>query len=95
MAARVTEAGKKSSATAEKKRIKAEKMMKANLKNRGEDKDSEGSWESAEEDAPAIRLEELLGNLKLDEDIPESDEEDDDEIPSGSSKKEESKNKHK
>ena len=94
MAARVTEAGKKSSATAEKKRIKAEKMMKANLKNKGEDKDSEGSWESAEEDAPAIRLEELLGNLKLDEDIPQSDE-DDDVIPSGSSKKEESKHKHK
>jgi hypothetical protein len=43
--------------------------MKANLKNKeakGLD-DSEEDWESVEEDAPVVKLEELLGNMKIED----------------------------
>ena len=43
---------------------KGEMLLKASLKKTDDDED----WESAEEDAPAVRLEELLGNMKLDDD---------------------------
>jgi len=35
----------------------------------------DSDWESAEEDAPAVRLEELLGNMKLEGDDSEKEEE--------------------
>ena len=40
-------------------------LLKASLAK--EDENDE-DWESAEEDAPAVRLEELLGNMKIDDD---------------------------
>lgn len=45
--------------------------MQANMKTKDEmnmnQNNDEDDWESAEEDAPAIRLEELLDNLKIDD----------------------------
>lgn len=43
--------------------------MKANLKSkeiREEDEESD-NWESVEDDAPVVKLEELLGNMKIDD----------------------------
>lgn len=43
--------------------------MKANLKSkeiREEDEESD-NWESAEDDAPVVKLEELLGNMKIED----------------------------
>ena len=47
-------------------------LLKASL---AKDDDNEEDWESAEEDAPAVRLEELLGNMKLDDENNDSDDE--------------------
>ena len=41
-------------------------LLKASLKKTDDDED----WESAEEDAPAVRLEELLGSISW---VPELD----------------------
>jgi hypothetical protein len=41
-----------------------DKIIKANLKKK-EECENEDDWESVEEDAPIIKLEELLDNLKL------------------------------
>jgi hypothetical protein len=44
-------------------------MFKATLKNNGQSKEnnaeSDSDWESVEEDFPAVKLEDLLDNLKL------------------------------
>jgi len=43
--------------------------MKANLKSkeiREEDEESD-NWESVEDDAPVVKLEELLGNMKIED----------------------------
>jgi len=40
-------------------------LLKASLAKPDEEDED---WESVEEDAPAVRLEELLGNMKLDDD---------------------------
>lgn len=74
-AVRKTAIGKAKAYQMEKERIKSEAVYKASLRMR-EEQDDEDSWESVEEDAPAIKLEELLGNLKIhDEDVPQQDEE--------------------
>ena len=66
----------------EKERIKSEAVFKASLKMR-EDIDDEDSWESVEEDAPVIKLEELLGNLNIGDDDDENDEGEDQEEEKG------------
>jgi hypothetical protein len=43
--------------------------LKANLKSkeiREEDEESD-NWESVEDDAPVVKLEELLGNMKIED----------------------------
>ena len=64
---RKTAIGKAAAHQQEKLRKQSEAIYKANLKGKDE-VSSEGDWESVEEDAPVIRLEELLGNMKIDED---------------------------
>lgn len=42
--------------------------MKANLKNKGDDlneDDGNSDWESVEDDAPVVQLEELLANMEI------------------------------
>jgi hypothetical protein len=43
--------------------------MKANLKSKDVNEEAEDSdnWESVEEDAPVVKLEELLGNMKIED----------------------------
>ena len=43
------------------------------MKQKGE-KDEDSDWESVEEDAPVVRLEELLNNMKIDADGEEDEE---------------------
>ena len=50
-------------------------MFEASLKTKDDVGDGDSSWESVEEDAPAIKLEELLGNMR----IAGGDEDDDEE----------------
>lgn len=52
-------------------------INKANMKSKDEmdGKDEDSDWESVEEDAPAIKLEELLDNLKIDDNNDEDEEE--------------------
>ena len=71
-AKRKTKEGKEKQELNEKDRMKNEKIMKAALKKK---EDDEESWESVEEDAPVIKLEELLENLKIDDSKPESGDE--------------------
>ena len=66
-AIRSTAIGKAKAYQMEKERIKSEAIFKASLRMREEEDDND-SWESEEEDAPAIKLEELLGNLKIEDD---------------------------
>ena len=45
-------------------------LYAASVKKRNvfqDDDDDDSDWESAEEDAPAVRLEELLDNMKIDD----------------------------
>ena len=84
---RKTDAGKSKAGQAEKDRMKSDQIIKANMKQK-EDQESEESWESAEEDAPAIRLEELLGNMKIEG---SEDEESGNDQSSGSDGEEEEK----
>jgi hypothetical protein len=63
---RKTAIGKASEFQYEEARKHAEAVLKASLKH--EDEGGESSWESVEEDAPAIKLEELLGNMKIADD---------------------------
>ena len=58
-------------AEAERKRTKEQKIMKANLKEKAEVSSDE--WESAEEDAPVVQLQELLGDMRIDGSDEESD----------------------
>ena len=67
---RKTAIGKAAAHQTEKQRQQSEAIYKANLKGKDECS-SEGDWESVEEDAPVIRLEELLGNMKIGEDSDE------------------------
>jgi hypothetical protein len=72
-AVRKTAIGKAISHQQEKNRFKSEQMIKANMK---EKEDGDESWESVEEDAPAIKLEDLLSNMKLDGGNEEEEEDD-------------------
>jgi len=63
---RKTAIGKAKEFQMEKERKKAELLLKANLRDKEEG--SASDWESAEEDAPAIKLEELLNNMKITDD---------------------------
>ena len=65
-AVRKTAIGKASAYQKEKSRKHAEAVFKASLKKEEDGGDS--SWESVEEDAPVIKLEELLGNMKIEDD---------------------------
>ena len=51
----------------EKERQKSEALYKASL-NMREEVEDDSDWESVEEDAPAIKLEEVLGNLQIKDD---------------------------
>ena len=66
-AKRKTDTGKNSATVADKDRAKGDAILKANMKTADDKDDDDSDWESAEEDAPAIRLEELLSNMKLDD----------------------------
>jgi hypothetical protein len=71
-AVRKTAIGKAIQHQSEKQRQKSEMISKANMKSNNEmklNKDDESDWESAEEDAPTIKLEDLLNNLKIDDPI--------------------------
>ena len=79
-AVRKTAIGKAIAHQTEKERMKSDLIKKANLKTKDDKKDDDESWESAEEDAPVIRLEELLDNMKIEgEDEIEGDEDDEEE----------------
>ena len=72
---RKTDKGKQSQKDAEDERIKGDKLFQASLKkNKDEDGDS---WESVEEDAPAIKLGELLENMKINDDDESGDDDGD------------------
>jgi len=58
---RKTEAGKNKRDAKDKTRIKGDQLLKASLRKKPEEDDE--SYESAEEDAPAVMLEELLDNM--------------------------------
>lgn len=65
-APRKTAAGKEKQVESAQERAKNKAILKASIaKNKGDDSEGSG-WESVEEDAPAIKLTELLGNMKLD-----------------------------
>ena len=82
-ATRRTEQGKKLQAAATATRNKNEAIVRANLKSKEENSDDD--WESDyEEDAPVVKLEELLGNMKICDD-------DDDEASDGANSEEEEK----
>lgn len=68
-AARKTAAGKKNQEITEADRIQGDMLLAASLRKRNvfQDDDDDSDWESAEEDAPAVRLEELLDNMKIDD----------------------------
>lgn len=75
---RVIKQGKRKDgkSTLQQKVAKSDALLKQNMK-RPEEMGGQGDsdWESAEEDAPAVRLEELLGNMKLEGDDSEKEEE--------------------
>ena len=73
-AVRKTAIGKAKAYQMEKERQKSEALYKASL-NMREEVDDDSDWESVEEDAPAIKLEELLGNLQIKDDEEENPEE--------------------
>lgn len=69
-AKRKTEQGKASAEKAEEVRKKNKLIMKANLKEKkddvnDEDNDYDSDWESIEDDAPVVKLEELLANMHI------------------------------
>ena len=75
-------------------------LLNANLKNQKEDKavddDDDSDWESVEEDAPVVKLEELLANMQIQddkEDDGDEDWEDDDSDGDADDKKAPKKNK--
>ena len=49
--------------------------MRVKAAKEDQDDESDG-WESAEEDAPVVRLEELLNNMKIDADADENQDDD-------------------
>ena len=67
---RKTAIGKAIAHQSEKQRMQSEQIMKANIKQKKDMKKGEddSDWESVEEDAPVVRLEELLNNMKIDGD---------------------------
>ena len=73
---RKTAIGKAKEFQAEKIRKQNEKVLEANLKPKGDD---DSDWESAEEDAPVIKLEELLGNMNIGEEDSDDQKEEDEE----------------
>lgn len=79
-AVRKTAIGKAIQHQSEKNRMKSELMIKANMKTKDEmKKDGDSDWESAEDDAPAIKLEDLLDNLKIDDRHSEDEDEEEEE----------------
>ena len=83
-AVRKTAEGKESAVKAEKQRQKNQLLLKANLKDKKTDNkdDDDSDWESVEEDAPVVRLEELLANMNIqgqDDDEDDENEEEEDE----------------
>ena len=74
-AVRKTAIGKAQQYQAEKNR----KLLEANLRKK-EDNSDGSDWESCEEDAPVVKLEELLGNMNIgDGNEPEEEEKHSDE----------------
>lgn len=72
-AVRKTQAGKEKQQESEKEKAKNKAILKASLAKKPDDEGSE--WESAEEDAPAIQLAELLDNMKIEGESDDDDEE--------------------
>ena len=70
-AVRKTAIGKAKEYQAEKNR----KLLEANLKNKPSNLEDGSDWESCEEDAPVVKLEELLGNMNIGEGQQDSEEE--------------------
>lgn len=68
-AVRKTTEGKESAAKADQQRAKSQMLLKANLKDSKNEKevddDDDSDWESVEEDAPVVKLEELLANMHI------------------------------
>lgn len=66
-AVRKTAEGKESAVKAERQRQKNKLLLKANLKDKKTEKegDDDSDWESVEEDAPVVKLEELLANMNI------------------------------
>ena len=54
--------------------MRSELIMKANMKSNAMNQEDDSDWESVEEDAPVVRLEELLNNMKIDGDVEEDEE---------------------
>ena len=63
-AKRKTAEGKNKQQLTEQQRAHFDKIQKANEKQKDEE---DSDWESCEDDAPVIKLEELLDNLKIDD----------------------------
>lgn len=62
---RKTTQGKNKHLETEEQRIKNQKLLKANLKKKAEVQDDE--YESPEEDAPQVKIEDLLADLKIED----------------------------
>ena len=69
-AVRKTEKGKEMAEETAEERAKNKAIIKASIAKKEEDGEGSG-WESVEEDAPAIQLTELLGNMKIEGDSDE------------------------
>ena len=59
--------------------MKSDLILLANQKKKNNGDKEDSDWESDEEDAPAIRLEELLGNMKIKGDSEDEESKEDDE----------------
>ena len=81
-AVRKTAIGKAKAYQMEKERQKSEALYKASLNMRDE-LDDDSDWESVEEDAPAIKLEELLGNLQIKDDDEVEENQEEEKVQSG------------
>ena len=77
-ATRKTAVGKAAQFQSEKQRQKDEAILKANMKKKEDQQDGDSDWESVEEDAPVIQLQDLLDNMKIN-DEGENDDDDEDE----------------
>jgi len=74
-AGRKTAIGKAKAYQMEKERVKSDMVYQASLNMKENIEEGDSDWESAEEDAPAVRLEELLSNMKIEDSGSDKEEE--------------------